>query len=218
MQKLRFTRAIPSWAVGAFGASIVVLSVTFGSVWLHDLDTNFNGLQAGFSELNTIADSRLRQHIVADSRAETADLMFALAVAFQRGNRPDTFLLNRAGVSLRGAITTMWLSTPGAEKENLEALSSTVDDLRAKLNGGDLNAYVEMTKIFADQAVRSNQAMREFRERTAKREAQMTGLRLRVERLRDGQVGLNIIGLVVVLLKDLPIWGRRRRARKNPAR
>ena len=30
--------------------------------------------------------------------------------------------------------------------------------------------------------------------------------------LRDGQVGFNIIRLVVVLLKDLPICGRRRRA------
>ena len=91
---------IPSWAVGALGASIVVLSVTLGSVWLHDLDTNFNGMQAELSELNTVADRRFIQHIMADSRAETADLMFALAVAFQRGNRPDPFLLNRAGVSL----------------------------------------------------------------------------------------------------------------------
>ena len=55
--------------------------------------------------------------------------------------------------------------------------------------------------------------MREFRERIAQYETQMTGLRLRVERLRDEQAGLNIIGLVVVLLKDLPIWGRRRPAR-----
>ncbi len=105
----------------------------------------------------------------------------------------------------------MWLSTPG-EKENLEALSSTVEDLQAKLNGGDLAAYAEMIKILADQGVRSNQAMREFRDRIEKDEAQITGLRQRVERWRDEQVGLNIIGLVVVLLKDLPIWGRRRRA------
>ena len=132
-------------------------------------------MQSGLSELNTIADNRLRQHILADSRAETADLMFAIAVAFRRENQPDPFLLNRAGVSLRGAITTMWLSTPGTEKENLEALASTVDDLRAKLNGGDLVAYAEMTKILADQGVRSNQAMREFSERIAKDEAQMNG-------------------------------------------
>ena len=135
---MRFTRAIPSWAVGTLGASIVVFSVTVGSVWLNDMETNVNRLQSGLSELNTIADNRLRQHILADSRAETADLMFAIAVAFRRENQPDPFLLNRAGVSLRGAITMMWLSTPGTEKENLEALASTVDDLRAKLNGGDL--------------------------------------------------------------------------------
>ena len=175
------------------------------------MEPNVNGLQAGLSELNTTADNRLRQHLLADSRAETADLMFAIALAFRRGNQPDPFLLNRAGVSLREAITTMWLSTPG-EKENLEALSSTVEDLQAKLNGGDLAAYAEMIKILADQGVRSNQAMREFRERIEKDEAQITGLRQRVERWRDEQVGLNIIGLVVVLLKDLPIWGRRRRA------
>ena len=144
---LRFTRTIPSWFVGVSGAFIVVLSVTLGSVLLHDLDTNSNEMQAEFSELDTIADSQLRQHIIAESRAETADLIFGLAVAFQRGNRPEPFLLNRAGLSPKGAITTMWLSTPGTEKEDLEALSSTVDDLRAKLNGGDLAAYVEMIKI-----------------------------------------------------------------------
>ena len=210
---MRFTRAIPSWAVGALGASIVVFSVTVGSVWLHDMTTNINELQAGLSELNTIADNRLRQHILADSRAETADLIFALAVAFRRVNQPpDPFLLNRAGLSLKGAITTMWLSTPGPEKENLEALALTVDDLRAKLNGGDLAAYAEMTKILVDRAARSNQATREFRERIATGEAQTTGLRLDVEQVRDWQVGFNIIGLVILLLKDLPIWGRRRRA------
>ena len=49
----------------------------------------------------------------------------------------------------------MWLSTPGAEKENLETLSSTVDDLRAKLNGGDLAAYADLTTILADQGRKS---------------------------------------------------------------
>ena len=106
----------------------------------------------------------------------------------------------------------MWLSTPGPEKENLEALALTVDDLRAKLNGGDLAAYAEMTKILVDREARSNQAIREFRESIATSETQMTGLRLDVERVRDGQGGLNIIGLVLVLLKDLPIWGSRRHA------
>ena len=211
--RLRFTRAIPSWAVGALGASIVVFSVTVGSVWVDDMETNVNRLQAMLSEFNTVVEDRWRQHTIADNRAETAHLMFALAAAFPRGNQPDPFLLDRAGVSLRGAITTMWFSTPGTENENIEALSSTVDDLRAKLNGGDLAAYTEMTKILFDQDARSTHAIREFRERIAKGEAQMNGFRLDVERRRDEQVGLNIIGLVVVLLKDLPIWGRRRRAR-----
>ena len=85
--RLRFTRVIPSWAVGALGASIVVFSVTVGSVWLDGMETNVNGLQAGLSELNTTADNRLRQHLLADSRAETADLMFAIALAFRRGNQ-----------------------------------------------------------------------------------------------------------------------------------
>ena len=85
--RLRFTRVIPSWAIGALGASIVVFSVTVGSVWLDGMETNVNGLQAGLSELNTTADNRLRQHLLADSRAETADLMFAIALAFRRGNQ-----------------------------------------------------------------------------------------------------------------------------------
>ena len=184
--RLRFTRAIPSWAVGALGASIVVFSVTVGSVWVDDMETNVNRLQAMLSEFNTVVEDRWRQHTIADNRAETAHLMFALAAAFPRGNQPDPFLLDRAGVSLRGAITTMWFSTPGTENENIEALSSTVDDLRAKLNGGDLAAYTEMTKILFDQDARSTHAIREFRERIAKGEAQMNGFRLDVATSKSG--------------------------------
>ena len=188
---------------------MVVVSVTVGSVWMHDFDRNLNRLQAGISELNAITDRRLRQHIQADRTAETADAMVAFALyAVQEGKRPDPFLVNRAGVFLKRAITTMWVSTPGAEGD--EALSSTVEDLRAKLNGGDLAAYYEMSKIFNEQGLRSNHAVSEFREEIAGHEAQVRENRLGVDRLRDLQAGLNIIGLVIVLLKDLPIWGRRR--------
>ena len=188
---------------------MVVVSVTVGSVWLHDFDTQRNELQAEISELNAIADRQQRHHIQADETAETADTMVAFALyAVRDGKRPDPFLVNRAGVYLKRAITTMWVSTVGAERD--EALFSTVEDLRAKLNGGDLAAYDEMSKIFNEQAIRSNRAVSEFREEIAEYEAQVMGLWLRVDRVRDSQAGLNIIGLVIVLLKDLPIWGRRR--------
>ena len=191
---------------------MVVVSVTVGSIWLHDFDTNLNETQVALSDLKVLADTRSRQHILAVRRAETADVMAGLAVGTVRdGNRPDSFLLGRAGMSLSGAIKAMWVSTPGSE--NIEALSSTVEDLRAKLNGGDLAAYDELTKIFADQGIRSNDAMRAFSKDIAKYEARLKALRLRIERVREWQATLNIIGLVIVLLKDLPVWGRGHRAR-----
>ena len=212
--RLRITRAIPSWMVGAFGAFMVVLSVVLGSVYLRYLDARLSETQAGIGELNAYAGQRLSQHIMAEARGATADLMFALAVdPVRNGARPNSLLLIHAGTNLHAAIRLMWLSTSGAEKENLEILSSTLDDLVAKLVGGEIAAYHEMTEMLADRDSRSNRASLKFVEQNAEYEVQIQGLRRRVDRVRDLQAGLNILGLVIVLLKDLPVWGRRRRRR-----
>lgn len=211
---MRFIRAIPSWVVGACGATLVVFSVTLGSVCVRHLDASSNAVEAAIGEVTSILDRRSRQHNLARSRAESADLLAALAVdAVQDGNRPNLFLVERAGFHLGSAIRMMWVAAPGEKNIELEALSSAVDDLEAKLNGGDLTAYLELTEILADRVIRSNRAIAELRQRIKRHEAQLQASRYRVNRIRDMQAGLNIIGLVIVLLKDLPIWGNRKRVR-----
>ena len=193
---------------------MVVLSVVLGSVYLRYLDARLNEAQAVNGDLNAYAGQRLSQHLMAEARGATADLMFALAVdPVRNGARPNSLLLIHAGTNLHAAIRLMWLSTPGAEKENLETLSSTLDDLVAKLVSGEITAYLEMTKILQDQDSRSNRASRKFVAQNEESEARVRGLRRRADRVRDLQAGLNILGLVIVLLKDLPVWGRRRRRR-----
>ena len=208
---MRINGAIPSWAVGAFGALLIVVSVALGSVYLRYLDAGLNNTEAGLNRLSAYADRRMNQHIQAEGRKAMADVMFALAIgAVRDGNRPDPFLLLRAGESLHAAIRLMWLATPGAE--DLEGLASTATYLLIELVDGDLAAYDEMTKILSDQDIRSNEAGREFHKQIAEYETRVQRLHRLADRVRDSQAGLNILGLVIVLLKDLPVWGRRRRA------
>lgn len=208
---MRFLRAIPSWAVGVVGACIVVVSVTLGSFGLRYLDTQLNETEAVIEELSAVSEMRWTQHALAEGRAETAEVIVALSVSSVRaGNDGSPLLLNLAALHLEDAIEMMWLATPGARKD--EVPSSEIEEWRIKLNDGDVLAYAEIAKLYHEQGRRSNQAIGDLRRDIAQHKERVAGFRRQVERIRDLQAGLNVLGLVVVLLKDLPIWSRHRDA------
>lgn len=169
------------------------------------MDANISKMEAMIGEISAVADTRWSWHILADRQAATADVMAAFAgYSAREGVRPDPFLLTYAGSYLQRAIQTMWSSLPSSDEK--EPMTSTLQDLLQKLNDGDLSAYFEMSEIHADQGSRSTRAIGELRTEVARFKALVEGLRLRVDWVRGWQAGLNILGLVIVLLKDLPIW------------
>ena len=196
-------RLIPSWSIGILGASIVVISISLSPLIVRDLENNIEDTENTISELNRRVRTLWANHTLAAQREAAADTIAALITLT---DAPHPFVISRSGAHLQGAILTMWAATGDEDDTNLQ---STVSALMEKLNAGQLNSYDSMSAILDVQRLRSADVVNELYGEVADYEARLRELRKQRDRIRALQSFLNIVGLIVVLLKDLPIWKRK---------
>ena len=110
---------------------------------------------------------------------------------------------------MQGAILAMWAGSGASDDAGGSELEARVGDLLRTLNDGDLNAYDEMASILNDLRLASRDAINSRASERTESEVHLQDLELSHDRIRGWQSGMNILGLVIVLLKDLPIWRRR---------
>ena len=89
------------------------------------------------------------------------------------------------------------------------ALENRVAELRKSFEAEDFSAYWEMNTILNDLRDVSVDAIDDRASQRTESEARLQELELSHGRVRALQSGMNIFGLMIVLLKDLPIWRRR---------
>lgn len=203
----KVTGRVPSWAVGLTGALIVVFSVALSPLSVHGLEEDIRGERGKISRLTESHQRLWGSHTLADQRAATADMLAGFIA--QAEGPPHQFLLGRAGGHLQGAILAMWAGTGASDDQNGSELEARVGELLARFNAGDLNAYDEMASVLDDLRLASRNAVNGRASQRTESEARLQELELSHDRIRALQSGMNILGLVIVLLKDLPIWRRR---------
>lgn len=197
-------RLVPAWSVTVVGALIVAVAVALGPLLLYGLEEDVRDERGALDELKELTLQGWTNHTTADGKAVAADTMIVLAEQF--GSPPHSFRLGRAGTHLTGAILSMWASTGATDDSELEP---RVMELHARLLGGDLTAYVELAEVLDDLRLESAAAINARALQIDASERRIQELERQLDRTRRWQAGMNVAGLVIVLLAELPIWRRR---------
>lgn len=196
---------VPSWVVGLVGGMLVVASVLMNPACIEVLAESVNAERAEISQLTESYQRLWSSHTLAEQRAASANMLGGLIAQSQPGP-PHQFLLDGTDYHMVGAIDTMWDAT--GEMERDPVFDACVAELRQRLRDGDVSAYKPMSVMLGRLRSSSRDAMNERAKERRESEIRLQALETRLDSTRRWQATLNIIGLLLVLFKDLPIWRR----------
>lgn len=223
---------IPSWVIGVAGASLVIISAAVSAVVLYGVDTDISAIQRQIGILDTRNQRLTEISLIADRQAEighnfiavgTDGFNHASAILRGQGNSPPdgSMVLARGGQQLWGATQEMWRAGNANDDTELQSAvnqacanaagedwESVGQDLLRRFLAGEFATYGGMGEILDAHRNRAVCVRDYHRRQITDHEVRRAELQLRRDRIRGQQVALNILGLIIVLLKDLPIWRR----------
>lgn len=222
---------IPSWWMAAFGALLVGLSATVGPVVLWHIDDD---IQEQIQEIGKLESKRQLywdEHGRTDERVARATQL--LAVANQLDGTLQQLVLNRASEDATAAISNsigifnMISSTPVDATSCIEDLPDTeelsvmlqaasVDRLSclewfASIEAGDVNSFAAVANFRTGLIGVMSEGMRQLNERILQRQTSIAELRSSRNIWQGVEIFVALLGLLMLVLKDVPIWKR-----KNP--
>ena len=100
--------------------------------------------------------------------------------------------------------TTSESTTP--ERQSQEELMARVAELRMRFIAEDLDAFDHLIAVANSERIFASEEINAILRRIEEAEVERRKLRTRAASFRYLQVALNLLGLVLVLLKDVPIW------------
>lgn len=192
---------IPSWLVGLTGALLVLLSTGLSSIFWSSLDAEIREKQGNLTKLNKKSDLMWGSHQLGDQREAFSEQLLGM---FLVGKQHPEFFLTASGSHLRGAILAMM--TAADESDDQGILQKEVGDLERRMSAGDLKAYSELKSKMDKLRLQSRDAINALRELRLTLEGSIRSLEAEKEFLRLFSVALNLFGLIIVMLKDLPVW------------
>ena len=212
---------IPSWAVALCGSFLVVISTVLGTVVLKKLDTDIGNISRDISRREAQSQRTLDNVRLADQKAERADLLAALIVQ-GLSDGEERFIIPRTAGSILDAICIMRASyedinicgdekmkmpeTNGERNEIATVSMKKIARLVKQLKSGDLDSYDALVDVLSMERFASAGTLNEERDQISELKNKRSGIRLMSRTYGVIQVSLNLLGLVIVLLKDLPIW------------
>ena len=159
--------------------------------------------QSKVAELSKDTASMWNNHKLADLREAFSDQMLGMSLI---GNQHPEFFLKQSGSYLRGSVLAMMLA---AGKDDSEAeLYEYVIQKEERLSAGDMTAYDELKSKINELRLESAGAINAIGKNRLGLESQIRKLESRREFVRILSVSLSLLGLVLVMLKDLPVWKR----------
>ena len=202
-QTNHITSWIPSWSVAVFGSFLIVLSTIIGSIFL---DKKQSEIESKTEEIVKL-EERFRRgwdnHILAEQRMATSEV-FAGLISMDISNTSEQFLLPRSGKYARDAILTMYISADLVDEfDNKEA---EIQHLVNALRQGNRNAYDKLFSLLDEARLESADTLNNLRIQILEITEDKIKLRSSWSYFLVISSFLNIAGLVIVLLKDLPIW------------
>lgn len=207
--KSKFSR-IPSWAVAFAGAALVLLATAVGAIWYQTNSSERAKLALEASSLHADADQLWASHLQGDERNTAAGVFVALALSDRHSEDPraSEFSFGRAADHLHGAFISMRaasdLHAGGPVPPNVATAES---DLRQ----GDITAYNELGEVINSSRAESAKQINDLLRRAKSAEARAGELDDTQTFIYVMQVCVNLLGLCLVMCKDLPIWASRSR-------
>ena len=185
----RLMHWIPSWAVGLSGTLIILLSTVLLSFVVTGLEEQILQAQKEQANLTSTIELKWDNHKLADLRESQADQLMGLAFVATPGNAQN-HLIAAATRSMGGAIQAMDL----AANNRVSEAEVTPLDYNAR------KAFVSKLRMESQGVINATAADR------LDVKDDLLRMQSRKSRMRLWVVALNILGLAVVMLKDLPVW------------
>ncbi len=188
-------KMIPSWVVAVFGAVIVIIATLVSYVSIRGLDKDILKVEGEILEINSEISRLWDSHKLSDSRKYSVDFFTTL---LNSSNNQDIVISN-IGNYMMGSILAMYTATdediPDREPEEID-----------KLKAGDLSVYSKLNELLESLRRKSAVAINERKRRLDEFEIEKARLERDKNIVSFWYMFLNIMGLIVVLFKDLPIW------------
>lgn len=190
---------VPSWCVGALAAFIVILASVLSWTKLRQTESAIAEARSDVATMIRTADSSWDSHRQADQRASTA----AMFLAQVSGSSNAPFLLAQAASHLRGATLSMWAASgqdvPDEPPENVAGLEQELRD-------GNLSAYAGFTSEIERLRTLSTTHISGVAEEIDRRRIEIDSMESQEADTYRTYFFLSLLGLVVAMCKDLPVW------------
>ena len=211
-------RTIPSWCIGVLGAFLIILSTVVGTLMLDKLDENSQNIIEKRNQLQDVSDRIVETHIVTNTLLIASGQFFGLSrlADLLPSLPPDAFTPVKNSLSEQAAffaLDAMHTKLEGArsyrEKNDIEIDRKLTENLANELKLGSVKAYEEIRSFMSEETKRAAAAIATIRSETNKLKMQLVNYESQYRYYQNLQIALNLLGLAMVLLKDLPIWRSR---------
>ena len=200
---------IPSWVVGLVGALVVIVATITSAISLHSTRADITSSRSEIATLRDRVDSLWSSHRLADQRSTAADVFLAMALRENRNDASDastlSVLLDQAAGQLQGAVLAM----SAASGETVP--DEPPDDIRnfyAALLSGDLSGYTGLKSEIDRLRLLSQSTINQISTNVSSVELHIDSLEARESTLYMAYVFFNLLGLMITMCKDLPVWKR----------
>lgn len=190
---------IPSWCVAVLAAFIVIVASLLSWTTIRKVEAEIAAARTEVAAMLRTTDSSWNSHLQADQRSSAAAMFLA-----QVGGNPNTqFLLDQAASHLRGATMSMWAASG---QDVADETPANVARLEQKLRSGDLSAYAEFTSELDRLRLLSATHISELGKSIDRRRLDIDSMESEESDTYRTYFFLSLLGLVVAMCKDLPVW------------
>lgn len=191
---------IPSWVAGVTGAVIAIAATITSSTLLHQTRGEIADVGSEIADKRDSVNRLWSNHRRADQQSTAADMFLAQALAPSPG---QSFLLERTAYHMMGAVLSM--RTASGEPVPDET-PETIAEAMELLGKGDAAGYETLRSEIDRLRLLSQSHLNDLANETQSAEARIESLRARESWLYLAYVFFNLLGLMVVMCKDLPVW------------
>lgn len=204
------TKRIPAWLISIMGALFVLIAIVINTTFSPSLNNKIQEKEKEREKLSKEITSLWESHMLADSRDKNADIFLGLLFIANNQDKEDKaaldFLLNKIGYNLKGAILAMRAATGDTSIED-DLPPQEIQQLLYEIKKErDLKAYVSLKKLVDKLRLASGNTINDVNKQREELDEELRELKNQEEVLRMLHITLNILGLSLLLLKDLPIW------------
>ena len=192
---------IPSWAIAIAGAVIAIAATAISSTLLYHIQGDIAAIKSEISDARIASDRLWRSHLQADQRSTTADVFLAHALGAEASHQ--SFLHEQAANQLFGAVLSMWAASGEPVPDGPP---NAIVEAKRQLHEGDVEGYVLLKSKIDQLRLLSQEHINGQADDIQAAESRIESLQVRESRIYLAYVFFNLLGLMVTMCKDLPVW------------